>query len=101
VPEVADQLAAGEDVVAGAADVEHRAGCDPEELLRFAFVGVEADVLLDREPLLPHVGDRRAGGRLARGERRDAVEVRDRADELIHEEPVVVELQAGHCSYSS
>src|SRR5581483_4119316 len=46
VPEEADPLLPGEDVVAGAADVEDRAGRDPERLPGLPLVRVEADVLL-------------------------------------------------------
>src|SRR5205823_6775767 len=79
------------DVVARAADVEHRAGLDPEDLLRLVLVGVEADVLLDRHALLPDVGDRAAGRRLARGQRRDAIQIDHRPYELVDQEAVVCE----------
>src|SRR5439155_7138052 len=100
VPEEPDALLAREDVVAGAADVEHRASRDAEELTRLAFVGIEADVLLERQLLLAHIGDRRARRRLPGRERRHAIEVRDRPDQLVDEKAVVMELHDGHCSYS-
>ena len=76
-------------VVAGAADVEHRARLDAEELLRLLLVGEEADVLLDRHSLLPHERDRPAGRRLPGGQRRDAIEVDHRPDQLVDEEAVM------------
>ena len=79
------------DVVARAADVEHRARLDPKELLGLRFVGEEADVLLDRHPLLADVGDRPSGRGLADRERRHPVEVDHRADELVDQETIVVE----------
>ena len=89
--EDADPFLANSDVIASAADVEHAARLDAEQLARLLLVGVEADVLANGELLLADVGDRRACGRLADRERRHPVEVRDRPDQLVDEEPVGVE----------
>src|SRR5205823_5113230 len=97
VVERSDPLLADEHVVARAARVEPGPRLDAKELLRLRLVGVEADVLLDLQLLLPHEGDRPARRRLARSERCDPVEVRNRPHELVDEELVVVEtVLTGH-----
>ena len=76
-------------VVAGAADVEDRARLDPEELLGLLLVGEEANVLLDRHPLLPDKGDGAAGRGLPGGQRGHAVEIDDRPHQLVDEVAIV------------
>ena len=82
--EHADLLAGRRGHVVAAAELHHRAGLDPEELLGLVLVGEEADVLLDRHPLLPHERDRQPA-------RRDPVEVHHRPDQLLDLEPIGVE----------
>ena len=60
------------------------------------LVGEEADVLLDRHPLLPHERDRPTGRGLADRERRHPVEVDHRPDELVDEEAVLGEALVLH-----
>ena len=68
LPEHADPLAVRRRHVVAAAELHHRARLDPEELPRLVLVGEEADVLLDRHPLLAHERDRsRPGRRSGRG----------------------------------
>ena len=83
-------------VVARAAGIEDGARLQPEELLGLRLVGEEADVLLDRHLLLAHERHRAAQRRLAGRERRDAIQVRDRPDQLIDEIPVVLKAVVPH-----
>ena len=88
--EDADRTPGGiRDVVPGPARVQHRPRLEAEQLLGLGVVREEADVLLDRHLLLPHKRDRPAERRLAGGQRRDPVEVRDRPDQLVDQITVV------------
>src|SRR5919197_4765937 len=86
-----DSLLAGEHLVARAARVEPLQRLDPEELVRFVLVRVEADVFANRELLLAYVRDRPSSRRLSGREGRHAVQVRYRPDQLVDGKAVVAE----------
>ena len=95
--EHADRLAGGVVDVVAAADVDDATGFDAKELLVLPFVGEEANVLAEGHPLLAHERDRAARRRLPGRERGYAIEVHDRAHELLDQEAVVLlQLLVGH-----
>jgi hypothetical protein len=94
--ERADAFTVGRREVVTAAHVEHLAPLQAEELLALRLVREEADVLFDRKLLLADEGDRLPRARPVGSQRRDAIEVRDRPDELVDEEAVVFESFVGH-----